>query len=496
MSNQTYALEEFILSEFGRVDLGWFDFTKKYRGSLFRLSPDAAKRICEILGFTANFELPGIRSANIDVLESVASCILEIERNIKPTDLAVRYSRERWTLQEENKKQGDNRPWIRSEYFAKYIPDNLVELLAEQLQIPAGNATKFIIRINFKDKTFGIISPEELSEKMPSGGFSQFSLPNEAMLAILGGNGSGQDNTASDDSKPDKSREQSKPVEMSKHEVAGEPPEDSVLAVASSMPAENKSESEPITQQKTEEKTESRRETVESSSAKYATYSRSEVDQMLKQQSESLASALGSKISAQQRVFQEAVEHQEKSFAKLSDGFVFQFDQTRQRLEGVSKQSEQTIQAELESFKKDLSKELETYRAQINKTVVPVAKFIEEKNTKQPEKAQKEAPAKAGAAQANNANLSELKPLVIACVVSSVVSLVALFVVVMPQLSKINDLQKQVENLTNKLQETRTSNSAQGTPIISASSPSSAAGNLARVQDDDGSHPISTSGSK
>ncbi|MBX9687079.1 MAG: hypothetical protein K2X27_10280, partial [Candidatus Obscuribacterales bacterium] len=419
------AKEEFIVPEFGRVNLDWFDLSKKYHGAIYRLAPEAAKAIADLLGFAANYEHAGIRAASIDLFETEGFCIFEIERNSKPTEVAARYSRERWTMQEtSNKSAADaTRPWIKTEFFAKYISEDLIGSVAEQLRINPVAAQKFMIRLNFKDKTFALISEESMQGQLPGGGFAAFVLPTEAMLAvarsrsfsrvdgesptnlpafeaastellppspsralIVGADSSGALQVAEEKASADPGAGASSaaPPPVASSEQAGEAPDKAEAPLTGSSKALEKfiTRKEDITKPETRQN--ERSEQVESS-AKYATYSRSEVDQMLKQQAENIASALGSKISSQQRVFQEAVEKQEKSFARISDNFVNQFDQVRLRLENMSKESEQTIQTEMENFKKELSKELEQHRAQINKTVVPVAKFIEDKNAK-PEK--------------------------------------------------------------------------------------------------------------
>lgn len=525
-----FESESFIVPEFGPIDIFWLDLNKKYRGAIFRLGQDAVKQVAEIVGFMANYELPGIRTALVDLCETQGYMTFEIERNLKPTDIAVRYSRERWTLLDTPGKSDTLRPWIKTEFEAKFISEKVIALVAEQLRLVGDNSGNFFIRINFKDKTFGLICEERFVEQMPPGGFSQFTLPTEAMLAVAmqakqegeqaeeheqeNTNSGSQNNEdilmETEEQKLDTSAssgielqtppspaeapeqvqqttplppfEQNAvpaptPVAPSEPAAAPVPTQEPELAAsvepvptASSTPPISPTalrQPKPIEPHKSLEKFITRKEDrpVEreraarieqqpvETSAKYATYSRSEVDQMMKQQAENIGSSLGSKIASQQRVFQESVERQEKTFAKLSDGFVVQFDQTRARLENISKQSEETIRTELDAFKKDLSKELESYRAQINKTVVPVAKFIEDKN-KSPEKIQKEV-AKAQKEQQPKANAQQdvygLRPLLITNLVLVLIALGALFAVVMPDLERIQTLQQKVDELSSKL---------------------------------------------
>lgn len=523
---------EYILPEFGRVDLSWFDPSKKYRGAIFRLNPEAAKQICEIIQFTANFEFSGIKTAVLDLMKTEGFCVMEIERNAKPPDIGVRYSKERWELLETASNKADNnRPWLKAEFDAAYISDKVIGLAAEQLRMVPDKAINFIIRLNFKDKTFAVVGEEQFSDQMPSGGFSQFNLPNEQMLVLyeqekaarasdastetrqeeLSDPGAGTEPVASaepvasdepvsgnDPVANSETASPAAPVEKSEPAAEGDsffkhPIEDKKAEEPKSpepikeneepLPGSTKALEKFITRKENrpkEDKTvEVRRESIVET-AKYSTYSRSEVDHMLKQQTENITSALGSKISSQQRVFQEAVDKQEKSFAKLSDGFVNQFDQTRTRLENMSKQSEETIRAELETFKRELSKELDQHRAQLNKTIVPVAKFIEDKNVK-PEKAQKEIARAAAPSQAPSDGYG-LKPLLFINLILMLVTLGTLFASVMPDVSKVHELQMKLDEINAKLGSSKpatgsTPPSSTADPSSTTSTPVSSSGN-------------------
>ncbi|MBX9723827.1 MAG: hypothetical protein K2X81_20640 [Candidatus Obscuribacterales bacterium] len=448
--------EEFFVPEFGRIDISWIDLSKKYRGAMFRLNPDAAKQLAEIAGFIANFDFPGIRAASIDFFKNEGHIVFEIERNTKPSDLSVRYSRERWSAQDQSK--GDNlRPWLKTEYRAKLLSDKVIALIAEQLKIQTDAATHFVIRLNFKEKTFGLICEEKFAEKMPTGTFSPFSLPTESMIALATSNHS----------------EYASAKAESKTESTTEPTETAITKDKTVELDLNKIRSENM-----------------EATPKYATYSKSEIDTMLKLQAENITSALGSKISSQQRVFQESAEKQEKVFAKLSDNFVAQFDQTRARLEKTSKDSEDIIKVELDTFKKELGKELENYRAQINKTVVPVAKFIDDKNSEQPKKAIKEQAAAASTkTQTQTHTDNYLKPLVLSNLILGIILLATIFGIVVPQLAKVEELSRQVNEIHDKLGARGTNSSATSTATIS--SPSSTAGNTTGASD----APVNTSGS-
>jgi hypothetical protein len=155
---------------------------------------------------------------------------------------------------------------------------------------------------------------------------------------------------------------------------------------------------------------------------KYATYSMSEIDQMLKQQAEAIGNSLGAKISSQQRTFQEAVTAQEKAFTKNADGFIARLEMVLQKVEGASKASQESVSRDMEEFKRVLAKELEQHRSQINKTVLPVAKALEDK----PVRPQKERPEKQSTVQVKSD--PALKTLLMATLIAAIASTILAFI--------------------------------------------------------------------
>ena len=455
--------EEFFVAEFGSISLDWLDPGEKYAGAVFKLSPEVCRQIAELLGFTAKFDNSGVRTAVADILDLRSSCVFEIERNAKPTDIALRYSRDRWTAS--NSSSDNSRPWIKTSYEARYISEDLIASIGEQLKIKAERAKDFIIRVNFKDNTAGLICSDADKELMPASGFATFNLPTAAMF---------EEKNKLDESppvEPSASKSVQAPALEARDEAVekkGEPP-------AEQAPKESSIKSK---------KHEQRRDEMESS-AKYATYSRSEIDQMLKQQAETVANALGSKISSQQRVFQDAVEKQEKTFAKISDDFAMKFDTTRTRLETQSKESEDSIRAELDTFKKDLSKELENFRSHIVKTVLPVAKFIDEKNAvplqkkdKKKDEAKDSSKADADAAKpTTGAGAADpgLRPILYIILALTFFSVAALFGVVIPQLGRIDELKNEVSSLRYKISEMEKSGGSKSSGSVNSGNAGSTA---------------------
>lgn len=82
-------------------------------------------------------------------------------------------------------------------------------------------------------------------------------------------------------------------------------------------------------------------------------YTKADVDRMFKQQAESITSALGGAIAAQQRTFREGVDRQDRLFSNVSDRLVTQLEQTRQKLELTIERSEENTQQKLNAFRQE-----------------------------------------------------------------------------------------------------------------------------------------------
>ena len=535
------------IAEFGQLNLRHFDLQREYRGCMTRLSSETFKSITDALGFTARFDDPGVRVAFMDLYRTEAHFVLEIERNTKPQDVGVRYTRDRWSLQDVLGKGSDGlRSLIRTDYHARVMPEESASAVATLLNIPAGTVGSFYVRINFKDQTCGLICEETLAENMPPGAFKTFTLPAPNTVAHEIDNAAQTDQSAekinieqhetkkgfkgniamanqentwiverktaneeeaalaeqnaasvpSGDASPAESATAASPADQAQTATATSEPAaatsdahpgspDSTASASSdassevgesSLAAQYKATEETLAQataavakpvetkpaaeiaptrdgtyvssppavkpivipSRTAEPTANagshqksaasrpeaksnydkssdrdrpsdrerpsdrvlERSNNNSSSTvrrdnteiqpKYATYSKSEVDYMLKQQAESILSALSGKIGQQQRAFQETITAQEKSFSKLYDSFVTQFESSKAKLEGTAKSAHENTSGELDSFKKTLSKELEQHRTLINRTVLPVQKALEDRPLKAPKEQAKQ----------------------------------------------------------------------------------------------------------
>jgi len=327
----TIELSEVWVPEFGLFDTMYLEQDKQYQGRLYRLSAEATKAISEIVGFTAKFDSPSIRTAYLDIVKTEGHVTLDMDRNTKPTDLSLRYSRELWGSPEPISTGADKgtealRPWMKSVFETRFVPEKVFGALSHHLRLKPEQLEHFYIRVNFKDKTAGLISEDQYIEEFPTQPFQVFALPAGHIAAIPA--------TELSITSPGSARSATVDAARAPSQEAG---------------------------------------------AKYATYSKSEIDRMLKLQTENITSALGSKIGSQQRVFQDAVEAQEKAFVKIADKLAVQVEDSRGKLEISSKSAQESMRAELEQFKNVLSKELNEFRAHVNKNILPVSKAIEEK---------------------------------------------------------------------------------------------------------------------
>jgi hypothetical protein len=443
------------IAEFGLVENQHLEPERTYCGRLYRLSPEQSKAVSESAGFSARFDMSAVRTACMDVYKTEGSIIFEIERNSKPGDVSLRRAGDRWNVQELMDKSADGlRPWRKYEYKASFLPDKVLSQVAEALQISPDDKGKLFLRVNFKERTFGIIADEKYPEVFPSGDFAAFVIPpappgmksasTEQAEAHISTEEPAQmsesqdardaqeapaaqdsqepretqdaqqspeaqqvpeapgplsespavENNASGAGRPPGAQESAdtQPAPGSETEAAASAGESTQEPVAApDVPAPAPEPERPAPQERPAparppaERSYSspspRRESAEAQ-PKYATYSMSEVDRLLKQQAESLAGALGGKIAQQQRATTEALAAQDKTFARLSETFMRQFEQARQKLEKSTQDTQSATTQELAEFRKQLARELEQFRTQINKTVLPVTKALEDKPQK------------------------------------------------------------------------------------------------------------------
>ncbi len=327
--NPVAIASEVFVAEFGVLDLQFFELpNKRYLGRIYRLNAESVKAISEAVSFTAKFESSFIRGAYFDAFKSGGSAVIEVARNAKPTDVALRYSADRFSALEKNAKGNDSlRPWLRSTYLVKSLPAKVLAAVCDQLKIRFEDQDLFYIRVNFKDLTYALIAEDRQSDKFPIGAFSTFQLPGESINTI---------------------------------------------AV---LPFEDKeSIPEKVNKVKTVEL-----ETTSSSSTKYATYSRSEVDQLLKQQLEQMNATVQARISGQKKELQDALKLQEKNVQKIADELHVYSETIKKNLDQVQTAKESSVAGSVAQMKNDLTNQIDQFKTYLNKSVMPSMKTLEDR---------------------------------------------------------------------------------------------------------------------
>lgn len=324
---------------FGQVSAELLDAKKGYRCHVYRMSDEMMRAVSEHTSFAANFDSPSMRTALMDLWKNQGTVVIEIERNAKPKEISVRYPKERWTVLETLTIEGEGlKPSIKTEYGAVKLASKVFSTVAKALNLPPDMMPEILLRINLKEKTFAVIAEEWLADKLPPDAKTVEAVAVTAAEAVA-----------------------TTPI------AASEATEATIDAVAQAEEMEDTAnKGKAVPKSKAPQSVSSQSNDMDQKQ-KYATYSRSEVDQLLKQQAEQLAATLGTKISQQQRAFQEAMEKQEKSFGRMTESMSSTMDTARTKLESAARTASEQTNKDLEDFKRQLGKELENYRTQINK---------------------------------------------------------------------------------------------------------------------------------
>ncbi len=523
---------EVFIPEFGLFDSQLIDADKNYQARIYRLSPETLKTLSDLVGFTAKFDSPSVRTVYADIFKTKGRAILEIDRNTKPTDVSVRYMRDRWNVHEVASKGAEVlRPWVCTQYSANFLPEKVFAGIASEARISMLNIEHFFIRLNFKDRTIGLIAEGARAQEFPAGAFAVVAVPKPAISAITMAEaedeltedsaaddqvamqegvimeteeqavveaevlGSGQESadsynqvgdqagdspatteTATVESEPAQvvdayeakpvsdatpaetvqatPIEQATPVEQATasgaqpegffREQAKPEPKPEPKVIRQEAPVYQQAQAQQAQAQQAQAQQRSfanaSRPTVDSQ-IKYAVYSKSEVDQMLKQQGDAVTNGLASKINSQQRLLQDLIANQERTFSKLQDKFVTEVDNARQKIDNSAKHASDVTKQDLQEFRTQLSKELEQYRAQINKNIIPLGKTIDEKI-----KAMKEVSADRGKDDIRSLVIKIAAVLAILIIASDV-----LVVVNMVKMSELVNLKGQVSSLSDKI---------------------------------------------
>jgi hypothetical protein len=366
LSSKPSEQADFQVPDFGALNPGLLESGKTYYCHAYRMSDEVAKAVTEHTSFTACFDSPNMRTATMDLWKNQGRVVIEIERNARPKEISVRYPKDRWNVLEAQAIGAEGvKPSIKTEYGALVLGPKVFAGIAESLRISADLMQQILLRLNFKEKTFSIIAPESLSAQLPADKTASSVVPACPGGGVAQGAAAPQTQFAASTSEEEPAAD-SAPETGTETETEPDQPPETGQAKTESKTRDSDAPPETASKSKVPRAVSSQRSDMDQQQ-KYATYSRSEVDQLLKQQAEQLAAALGTKISQQQRAFQEAMDKQEKSFSRISDAFATKLDSARIQIENTAKGTSEETHKELDEFKKQLVKELEMYRAQINK---------------------------------------------------------------------------------------------------------------------------------
>lgn len=315
--------KEISIPEFGRFRL--LDFNPK-QGSVYRLTADSLKKISDAAGFAANFESKIVLSALMDLGASTASFAIEISKNSRPGDVALRYSRDRWVNNDTIRINESLHPTLKSTYTARTMSQELIVAICQCLKINRTEIELYQIRINFKDRTAALIVDQGDADKLPAGGTQSFVISQGIASVTQMQNGEN---------------------------------------MTSSSPAQNFSNQAALAQE-----TASIKVNTNSDSWKYSTYSQSEVDRLLKIQAENITSTLTAKITSQQKAFQDAVCAQEKTLQKIGSQLSAQLEELAKATESKSNVQLEKSKVIFEKSQNEFAVQLEQFQTDVDRTLM------------------------------------------------------------------------------------------------------------------------------
>lgn len=166
------------VSDFGPIPYDALDLSSKpYEVRSYWLADFRLKAIGEALGFAANFESPEVFSAYLDIKGDEGYIYFEIKTNTRPMTLSLRYSADRWSAVDgrgahTTRKISHSETAVKSRgaltVYHAFLDKELLNKVCEQLEIPIETQEKLLTRINFKEKTYSLVAPEDAAGDFPS----------------------------------------------------------------------------------------------------------------------------------------------------------------------------------------------------------------------------------------------------------------------------------------------------------------------------------------
>jgi hypothetical protein len=301
------------------------------QGSLYRLSTESLQHISDACEFTARFQSTLVNSAYLDLVSGNATFVLEISKNSRPADIAVRYSRGQWTSNEVGRSVESRKTILKTSYQANPLTTKAIAIICDELNILEQDFPRFVIRVNFKAETATLIVNSVDANELPSERFCAFT--------VAQGNVSLAPIEIGEDMSPAPLNSHVTPVGINK---------DANLQLTSD-------------------------------SWKYSTYSQSEVDRLLKIQAENITTAFAAKISNQQRIVQETIAEHEKSMRKISAELYVEMEQFNSAASKAANDHGEKLKTVMEKTQNEMEVEFEQVKADLDRTLMNDLKSVDKR---------------------------------------------------------------------------------------------------------------------
>lgn len=308
------------------------------QGAVYKLTCEDVQCLSDTLAFTARFASHLVVTAYLDITLGDAVFLIEISKNSRPADVAVRYSRDQWTANstgsanEQRKLHDTRKRTLKTTYQASALSAQSVEVICSRLKISAQDFPGYVIRVNFKAETATLIVSSVDAEKLPARSICAFSVLNgEVSLA---------------------------PIEIGESMSPVSPATSSVNTVAFNKDINVQ---------------------LNSDSWKYATYSQSEVDRLLKIQTENITAALSVKISAQQKFVQKSILTQEKASHKLVNELCDQIEQFNNTAAKAADHHNEQVKTLMEQAQNEMEVQFEQVKADLDRTLMNDLKGVDKR---------------------------------------------------------------------------------------------------------------------
>ncbi len=302
------------------------------RGGVYKLSTASIKNISEAAGFTARFESELINTAYLDIVSGSASFTLEISKNSRPADIAVRYTRGQWVSNDLGRSADVQKSILKTSYQASSLTSKSIAVICDELNILEEDFESLIIRVNFKAETATLLVDKAYAEKLPAESFSTF-LVSHGNVSL-------------------------EPIEIGENMSPVSPSTSPVVSAAAVKDVNVQ---------------------VNSDSWKYSTYSQSEVDRLLKIQAENITTGFGAKISAQQKFVQETIAEHDKAMRKLSTDLSVQMEQLTVKASSAAEVQNEKAKTLVEKTQNELEVQFEQVKADLDRTLMNDLKGFDKK---------------------------------------------------------------------------------------------------------------------